>query len=207
MRPFGRAGVDVAIRINNTLSFMVEGNANIISDKYNSKKAGNADWYFNALAGVRINLGKSYTKRQKPQVIETQPQQVVEPAPQTVAPVEQPKAETVEVKKVEEIRRDVFFVINSKVVAKAEQDKIKEVVDFLNSYPEAKVTVTGYADAGTGNNTINDRLAAQRANAVVKVLTEQYGIAKDRITSDSKGARVQPFAENDKNRVSIVIAK
>ena len=186
---------------------MVEGNANIISDKYNSKKAGNADWYFNALAGVRINLGKSYTKRQKPQVIETQPQQVVEPAPQTVAPVEQPKAETVEVKKVEEIRRDVFFVINSKVVAKAEQDKIKEVVDFLNSYPEAKVAVTGYADAGTGNNTINDRLAAQRANAVVKVLTEQYGIAKDRITSDSKGARVQPFAENDKNRVSIVIAK
>ena len=59
VRPFGRAGVDVAIRINNTLSFMVEGNANIISDKYNSKKAGNADWYFNALAGVRINLGKS----------------------------------------------------------------------------------------------------------------------------------------------------
>ena len=207
VRPFGRAGVDVAIRINNTLSFMVEGNANIISDKYNSKKAGNADWYFNALAGVRINLGKSYTKRQKPQVIETEPQQVVEPAPQTVAPVEQPKAETVEVKKVEEIRRDVFFVINSKVVAKAEQDKIKEVVDYLNSYPEAKVTVTGYADAGTGNNTINDRLAAQRANAVVKVLTEQYGIAKDRITSDSKGARVQPFAENAKNRVSIVIAK
>lgn len=41
---------------------MLEGNANITTDKYNSKKAGNADWYFNALAGLRINLGKSHTK-------------------------------------------------------------------------------------------------------------------------------------------------
>ena len=51
---------------------MLEGNANMISDKYNSKKADNPDWYFNALAGVRINLGKSYTKKAKP---------VEEPAP------------------------------------------------------------------------------------------------------------------------------
>ena len=45
---------------------MLEGNANMISDKYNSKKADNPDWYFNALAGVRINLGKGYTKKAKP---------------------------------------------------------------------------------------------------------------------------------------------
>ena len=41
---------------------MLEGNANITTDKYNSKKAGNADRNFNALAGLRINLGKSHTK-------------------------------------------------------------------------------------------------------------------------------------------------
>ena len=63
------------------------------------------------------------------------------------------------------------------------------------------------ADAGTGNNTINDRLAKQRAQVVTKALVEKYGIAKERISTDSKGARVQPFAENNKNRVTIMIAK
>jgi hypothetical protein len=41
---------------------------------------------------------------------------------------------------------------------------------------------------------------------VVKALKDA-GIAADRITFDSKGARVQPFADNDSNRVSIVIAE
>jgi len=32
-------------------------------------------------------------------------------------------------------------------------------------------------------------------------------IPSERITEESKGARVQPFAENAKNRVTIMIAK
>ena len=35
---------------------------NGLSDKFNSKKAGNCDWQLNALVGVSIKLGKSYTK-------------------------------------------------------------------------------------------------------------------------------------------------
>lgn len=204
VRPFGRGGIDVALRLNRSLSLVFEGNANIISDKYNSKKAGNADWYFNALAGVRINLGKSYTKRERPQAIEPQPEPVA-PTQQYVKPA--PVTNTVAEKKAEEIRRDVFFVINSNDISAEEQTKIEEVVNFLKSNPDAKVSVTGYADAGTGNDTINDRLAQQRADAVTKALTEQFGIAADRITTDSKGAHEQPFAENDKNRVSIMVAK
>ena len=200
VRPFGRAGIDLEFKVSKSVSIMLEGNANITTDKYNSKKAGNADWYFNALAGLRINLGKSHTK--------TEPVKEV-PAPR---PVEEyvkpePKPAPVEEKKVEEIRRDVFFVINSNKIRESEDAKIKEVVDYLNQYPEAKVVVTGYADAGTGNDRINDRISAKRAAAVVKALKEKYGIEESRITEDSKGARVQPFSENDKNRVSIMVAK
>ncbi len=200
VRPFGRAGIDLEFKVSKSVSIMLEGNANITSDKYNSKKAGNADWYFNALAGLRINLGKSHTK--------TEPVKEV-PAPR---PVEEyvkpePKPAPVEEKKVEEIRRDVFFVINSNKIRESEDAKIKEVVDYLNQYPEAKVVVTGYADAGTGNDRINDAISAKRAAAVVKALKEKYGIEESRITEDSKGARVQPFSENDKNRVSIMVAK
>ena len=199
VRPFGRAGIDLEFKVSKAVSIMIEGNANFTSDKYNSKKAGNADWYFNALAGLRINLGKSHTKAEPVKEAPVPVQEYVKPEPKP-----QPK---VEEKKVEEIRRDVFFVINSNKIASNEESKIKEVVDFLNANPDAKVVVTGYADAGTGNDRINDAISAKRAAAVVKTLKEKYGIEESRITEDSKGARVQPFSENDKNRVSIMIAK
>ena len=199
VRPFGRAGIDLEFKVSKAVSIMIEGNANFTSDKYNSKKAGNADWYFNALAGLRINLGKSHTKAEPVKEAPVPVQEYVKPEPKP-----QPK---VEEKKVEEIRRDVFFVINSNKIASNEESKIKEVVDFLNANPDAKVVVTGYADAGTGNDRINDRISAKRAAAVVKALKEKYGIEESRITEDSKGARVQPFSENDKNRVTIMVAK
>ena len=199
VRPFGRAGIDLEFKVSKAVSIMIEGNANITSDKYNSKKAGNADWYFNALAGLRINLGKSHTKAEPVKETPRPVEEYVKPEPKP-----QPK---VEEKKVEEIRRDVFFVINSNKIASNEESKIKEVVDFLNANPDAKVVVTGYADAGTGNDRINDAISAKRAAAVVKALKEKYGIEESRITEDSKGARVQPFSENDKNRVSIMVAK
>ena len=199
VRPYGRAGLELAFKVSKSVSLMLEGNANITSDKYNSKKAGNPDWYFNALAGLRINLGKSATKKEKP----------VEPAPAPVQKVEEPApapAPVVE-KKVEEIRRDIFFTINSNKISEKENKKILEVIDFLVKYPEAKVVVTGYADKGTGNDRINDRIAAKRAAAVVWMLEKRYGIPAERIIEESKGSRVQPFAENDMNRVSIMIAK
>lgn len=201
VRPFGRAGIDLEFKVSKSVSIMLEGNANITSDKYNSKKAGNADWYFNALAGLRINLGKSHTKAEP---VKEEPKPV--PVQEYVKPEPKPQPK-VEEKKVEEIRRDVFFVINSNKITSNEESKIKEVVDFLNANPEAKVVVTGYADAGTGNDRINDAIAAKRAAAVVKALKEKYGIEEARITEYSKGARVQPFSENDKNRVTIMVAK
>ena len=203
VRPYGRAGLELAFKVSKSVSLMLEGNANIISDKYNSKKADNPDWYFNALAGVRINLGKSYTKKAKP--VEA-PAPAPAPKQEYVAPKSEPKPAPVE-KKVEEIRRDIFFTINSYKIAPAEDAKIREVVDFLNKNTEAKVVVTGYADKGTGNDVINDRIAAKRAAAVVWMLTKKYNIPSERITEESKGARVQPFAENAENRVTIMIAK
>ena len=205
VRPFGRGGVELAFRLGDAVSFLIEGNANILSDKYNSKKADNPDWYFNALAGFRINLGKTYKKTEPMPEPAPVVEEHVAPAP-APAPAPEVKEEVVETK-VEPFRRDVFFLINSAKIRATEANKIKEMVDYLNANPNAKVSVTGYADAGTGNNRINDRLARLRAQIVVKTLKEKYNIPADRIISDSKGSRVQPFAVNNKNRVTICIAE
>jgi outer membrane protein OmpA-like peptidoglycan-associated protein len=197
VRPFGRAGLQLGFRLSDAVHFLIEGNANILSDKYNSKKAGNPDWYFNALAGLRINLGKS-------RLVETHDiyrdvvvydtiykEVVVDDGSDRIA---------------EDIRRDIFFQRNKTNIEETEVIKIKDIADYLNKYPRATVSIKGYADAGTGNDRINDRLAQQRADVVVKSLIEDYGISADRISYDSFGARVQPFTENDLNRVSICIA-
>lgn len=205
VQPYGRGGVELAFRLSDAVSFLVEGNANILSDKYNSKKADNPDWYFNALAGFRINLGKTYKKTEPMPEPESVVEEHVAPAP-APAPAPEVKEEVVE-EKVEPFRRDVFFLINSAKIRNSEAGKIQEMVDFLNANPGKKVSVTGYADAGTGNNRINDRLARLRAQIVVKTLKEKYNIPADRIISDSKGSRVQPFAVNNKNRVTICIAE
>jgi outer membrane protein OmpA-like peptidoglycan-associated protein len=203
VRVTGRAGLTGDFRINDKISVGLEVNANVLSDRYNSKKAENADWYFNALAGLKINLGESHSTRfiPAPEPEIRYVEKIVEKR------VEVPVTPAAKEEKIEPIRRDVFFTINSFKIAKAEEQKVKDIVDYMNKYPNAKVVVTGYADAGTGNDRINDRLAAQRADAVVKALKTTYGIPESRISYDSKGARVQPFSENDKNRVSICIAE
>ena len=203
VRLFGQAGITGDFKISDAISVGLELSANTLSDTYNSKKAGNWDWYFNALAGVKVNLGPTYTTREIPvpepeiRYVEKIVEKIVEkPAPAAAAVVT-----------VEPLRRDVFFLINKTEIRPSEAQKVKEIADYLNEHPTAKVMITGYADAGTGNNRINDRLAAGRADAVVKSLKKDYGIAESRISYDSKGSRVQPFAENDMNRVSICIAE
>jgi outer membrane protein OmpA-like peptidoglycan-associated protein len=85
--------------------------------------------------------------------------------------------------------------------------KVKEVADYLQANPNATVEVTGYADRGTGNPTINERLSKQRAQTVFNTLTRTYKINKDRIKVDYKGDTIQPFAKDIENRVAICIAE
>jgi outer membrane protein OmpA-like peptidoglycan-associated protein len=199
VRLLGRVGLAADFKVSDKVSIGLEANANTLNDHYNSKKAGNWDWYFNALAGVKINLGKTYETRVIPPL---EPEiRYVEKVVEKIKEVPAPAVER------EALRRDIFFIINKTDIRPEEANKVKEIADYLNKYPTAKVVVTGYADAGTGNDKINDRLAAGRADVVVKSLVNDYGISMGRISYDSKGSRVQPFAENDLNRVSICIAE
>lgn len=203
VNPFGRAGLQFGFRVSPSVSIMLEGNANILTDKYNSKKAGNPDWYFNALAGVRINLGKTYTTK----TTDVYRDVVVNDTIYKYITIEEPKPVVKPEPKPEPLHQDVFFLINKTNVRNIEMGKVEEIANYMKKYPKAKARITGYADKKTGNDRINDRLSRQRAETVTKLLIEKYGIDASRITFDSKGSHVQPFAENDKNRASIVVAE
>ena len=214
VRIFGRAGVAGDFKINDNVTLGLEVNANTLSDRYNGKKAGNWDWYFNALAGVKINLGKTYSTRtiEAPKVPEKVIEKVIErvverPAPQQVV---EPTRAVAQKKEVEEtrFRRDIFFLKAGKTwIDKSEYQKVKEVADYMKEHPNCTVEVTGYADRGTGNPKINSNLSQRRAQAVSNMLQRNYGIKKNRIKVDYKGDTIQPFAKEIENRVAICIAE
>jgi len=200
VRVTGRAGITADFRINDRVSVGIEGQANIINDHYNSKKAPNADFYFNALVGVKFALGDTHTSK------------AVEPCNRVIEkivekPVERIVEKIVEVEKkvVEEPLRETFFyaIRLSDPTATATIDKI---VAWCNKYPAKGISISGYADKGTGNPKINVGYAKQRAEKVAKMLQDR-GVAASRMKVESFGDTVQPFEENDKNRCVIVVGE
>ena len=80
------------------------------------------------------------------------------------------------------------------------------LAEWLNANPDFSVELVGYADKGTGTAEINQKISAKRAE-VVKSRLLKLGVPAEKMTTDHKGDTVQPFAENDKNRVVISTVK
>lgn len=202
----GRAGLGLDINVSKSVAINLEANANMLPDHFNSKNGKNSDWQINGLVGVTISFGKTKTK--PVEIVETV--QVVEepaPAPQPAPePKQEPAPAPVEVKKPATLTEDIFFTINSSKISAAESAKIDELVAFMKANPETKVTITGYADKDTGTSTYNMKLSKFRAQSVADAL-RKGGIDTLRISVDAEGDTEQPFAENNKNRVAIAIAK
>ena len=207
-RVLGQFGLMGDFRINDKWSVGVELQANTLNDKYNSKKAGNSDWYFNGLVGVKYALGK--TSKKQPVVLPYVPA----PAPKTETKIVEKVVEKVVEKKVyvettiAEIRRDINFNrAGNTVISDNEMIKVKDIAEFMNQYPTAKVTLVGYADKLTGNAKINAVLAEKRVKAVAEALMKKFNIDESRISIDHKGDTVQPFEGTVANRVTICVAK
>ena len=199
-----RVGANVDFRLSDNVKLGAEISANTLSDKYNSKRAGNPDWYFNALVGLKIAFGNTYTTKTIPAPKPVE--KIIERIIEKPAPAPAPKTETKQEAVDENFRRDIFFPIGNSNIAKSQTTKIAEIVTFMKENPDAKITLTGYADKGTGSAAFNDKIAARRAQTVYNTLAAK-GVAKSRMIKKSMGSRVQPFEENDMNRVTICIAK
>ena len=207
----GKFGVYADYNINDRLSVGIEVNANVLHDAYNSKRAHNADWYFNALGGVKYALGKTHERK-----VVTVP--ALAPAVKTVHDTiyiervvekEVEKAVKAEApKKVETLSRNIYFTIAKVIVTNKEMPKVKEVADFMKANPNSKVVITGYADKGTGTLSINLRLSKQRAETVARVLKQKFNIPADRITVKSMDESLeQPFDTDGENRVAVCVVE
>lgn len=104
-----------------------------------------------------------------------------------------------------ELHKEAFFDI--RVTESSQASTIAaEVAHFMKTNEDVAVTVIGYADRETGNPSLNEKYARERAERFRNELIGRYGVDPNRISVDYKGDRVQPFKENARNRCVIIDA-
>ncbi|MBQ0073017.1 MAG: OmpA family protein [Prevotella sp.] len=206
VRGVGRIGAIADFKVSKHVSVNAEINANCLIDNYNSKKAGNSDWYFNGLIGAKYTFGKVY-KSQKVEL----PKQIVykEKIVEKIVekPVEVKVVDTVKVASRPKLHVEVFFNLAAYKLLGSDAMKVREAANYLKKYPDAKLTIVGLCDKGTGTDEINNPLSEKRANLVKDILVKEYGIPADRIEAIGKGSTIQPYDIPELNRVAICDAE
>ncbi|MBR3744579.1 MAG: OmpA family protein [Bacteroidales bacterium] len=101
---------------------------------------------------------------------------------------------------------NIYFDLDKYVIKKEEAPKVDHIVAVLNEFPDAVVTVSGYADKQTGKPKHNMTLSQNRAERVAKALKDA-GIAASRITVNYYGDTVQVSDVREENRVAVVVTK
>ena len=100
----------------------------------------------------------------------------------------------------------VGFEIGKSKILPVNRGNILMVVKELKKNDKLNVILVGHADAKTGTPKRNMDLSVRRAEAVKAELVKN-GIDASRIEVVGKGDTVQPFEENDANRVVLILDK
>lgn len=217
----GRLGLQGSLRLNEALDFNVELMANGVSDRWNGRDDHGIDTYFDLGIGLTYKFGTGfkcitcisveypevvYTEEEMNELINEQRAEVIRETELRVDTVFVKPDCPPATKVVKGIRSHVTFAIGKTTITESQEMNILAIADYLKRYPEANATISGYADKGTGTSEINLRLALQRAEAVRDCLVQKYKIDAKRLAVLSMEGDEQPFAENDWNRVVIMIA-
>jgi len=99
------------------------------------------------------------------------------------------------VAQVASIKLKVNFAFDSDVVQERYFADLSELAEFLKRFSDLQVDVEGHTDS-VGPEDYNQQLSQRRAQAVVDMLVNQYGIAASRLEPKGYGES-RPVASND----------
>jgi OOP family OmpA-OmpF porin len=94
----------------------------------------------------------------------------------------------------ESVQIEVYFAFNSDAVDTNYLDDIQELADFMKRHPEMVAEIGAHTDS-MGPEAYNQALSQRRAESVIGVLTDRFGIPADRLVARGYGES-QPVADN-----------
>lgn len=211
----GRGGLQLNFRLHDRWDFFIDGGA-ILAPEYFDRRVGDnmtSDFVYNVTAGLtyRFNfrhfmkapvMDPSEIDALNRQINELRNRPVIVCPPVVVCP--EPEVR-VEEKAEKVLLTPVFFTLDSYVVRDNQLLSIAKAAQYLLDNPKAKIQIAAYADKNTGNPAHNWKLSQNRSNAVANVLVDKFGITRSRLDITFFGDKVQPFDQNDWNRVAIFI--
>jgi len=80
----------------------------------------------------------------------------------------------------------IYFDTSTWTIKNESYGIIKEIATMLQENPDIKVTIVGHTD-NVGKDDYNQMLSENRAEAVKQMLTEEFGIAENRLQTQGKG--------------------
>ena len=215
------AGIVNNFKLSDRVTLSIEFAATAVKSEFNQvKSSGNYDILGTASAGLIFNVGKSATfseaELRNPQEIDelnsrinelyAQNQELAKrPIDCTDCP--EPEVITEKVVEFEEnplINNVVLFKINQTKVDPYQGVNIYNIAQFLKDNPQFKVRVIGYTDRKTGTSQINEKLSAERAQNVARILISDYNINRDRVIVEWVGDKEPPFDKPEWNRAVIL---
>lgn len=196
-----RLGLLADINIAKHWSVGAEVDFNSLNDRFNSKYKNADDWMMTGQLSITYKFGfKEPPTFQTAAVTATPVYQDTKQAETVPTPAPKPVVTETPVKET------IFYALRESDLNSDRESIINKVVEWCKKYPNKTINVSGYADKGTGNPTLNVGYAQQRAEKVADMLKKK-GVPASQMVVKSYGDTVQPFADNDKNRCVIIEGK
>ena len=215
------AGLQLRFRLCKYVDFFAEGRAQFAGDNFNNEVVGAPiDMNLSVIGGFSFNIGGADFKSYNPcdyvsyianlnnQVNDLRGALATTSAALAAAEAQLPCPEIQVQEKNTVIEAapmmaTVRFNINSARIRNEEMVNVYNVAEWMKANPEQNVVICGYADKDTGTSSSTMALSKRRAEAVRDALVNKYGINPDRLTIDAEGSNVQPYKENNWNRIVI----
>lgn len=217
-----RVGFQADFLVSNNVSLNLEVSGNLLEDRFNGVSTGKSyDGMITALGGItyHINRGFETVDYINPAELDAlnskinEQRAMLNAKDNRISDLESELAKKPTVIETAPIVEEdivmnavVVFKIGKSDLQDNQEINIYNAARYFQENPDTQCVITGYADRGTGNPALNQKLSERRAEAVAKIMIEKYGISPSRITTQASGDKEQPFQIDAWNRVVIFTA-
>ena len=198
-------GVLNSLRLSSSVDLNFDIRGAMVRERFHGIDVGNRpfDGILSVNLGIAFRFSGATSSKPKPVYLHQEPY-YPEP-PYSDEPVIETVIETITEWK--DVASDVLvlFQIGQSTLSRDARVQLGFLARLMHEYPESQYIVTGYADEGTGNPDLNDRLSRARAERVKDCLVGEFGISPMRLKTVAVGGIENRYYDDPSLSRSVII--